>query len=367
MNYTYQHYQIGLTLLYGVGPKRARLISEKFPDLGLFFNASVQQLHARTGFSIPFLKQLNRKEALLQSENIVRFLKIKSIRTLFYSDPDYPRRLHNCSDAPLLLYFLGNSTLNDLHFVSVVGTRNCTNYGADICRELISTLNPEQTVLISGLALGIDTLAHTCALEFGIPTIGVLGHGLDRIYPYKNRYLAEEMISHGGLLTEFIPGTTPDRENFPKRNRIVAGLCDATIVVESGSKGGSIITAELANDYNRDVFAYPGSVYSKSSSGCNDLIRNQRAHLISCGDDFLKIMNWNALTNAPLMSAPKLFPDVSDLQRAILAQLSSEPLPIDLIAQRSQLPISELNTELFHLEMENLVQQLPGRTYSLTS
>jgi DNA processing protein len=366
VNYTYQHYQIGLTLLHRVGPKRARIISESFPDLEAFFKLSTKQLHARTGFKLTFLRQLNRTEALQQSEAVLAFLKQKQIRTIFHTDIDYPRRLHNCPDAPLLLYYLGDCSFNDLQFVSIVGTRSCTNYGADICREFVSTLIPEQTVIVSGLALGIDTLAHTYALEFGIPTIGVLGHGLDRIYPSQNRVLAKKMIHQGGLLTEFIPGTSPDRENFPKRNRIVAGLCDATIVIESGAKGGSIITAELANDYNRDVFAYPGSVYAKSSSGCNALIRRQKAHLISCGADFMKIMNWNSIQDSPTPKPPALFHDLNDLQRAILVQLSSDPLPIDLIAQRSKLSISELNAELFHLEMENLVQQLPGRTYCLT-
>ncbi|MCH2224276.1 MAG: DNA-processing protein DprA [Crocinitomicaceae bacterium] len=365
MNYTYRHYQISLTLLNGVGTKRARIISNLFPDLEIFFNLPVKQLHAQTGFTTRFLKQLNRKKALRQSEEVISFIQKRQIQILFYTDIDYPRRLLNCPDAPLILYFLGNCTFNDLQFVSIVGTRACTEYGANICRELVSTLNPEQTVIVSGLALGVDTMAHTHALEFGIPTIGVLGHGLDRIYPSQNRELAKKMTKTGGLLTEFIPGTAPDRENFPKRNRIVAGLCDATIVIESATKGGSIITAELANDYNRDVFAYPGSVYAKSSSGCNSLIRSQKAHLISCGNDFIKIMNWNSTEGAPSSNPPTLFHDLNDLQQKILNQLSVKPLPIDLIAQRASIPISALNTELFHLEMENLVRQLPGRTYCL--
>lgn len=216
---------------------------------------------------------------------------------------------------------------------------------------------------MSGLAHGIDACVHRYCLEYNVTTYGVLGHGFDRIYPSQNLRLAEEMLDQGGLISEFIPGTNPDRENFPKRNRIVAGISDATIVVESKIKGGSLITANLANDYNRDVFAFPGSIRDETSQGCNILIASQKAHLIQRPEDFLNLMAW-APDKAQKSVQRKLFPDLSEKQKSIVEFIANgTKIQIDVLSLKTKLPISQLNTELFHLEMDGVILSLPGKKY----
>jgi DNA processing protein len=308
---------------------------------------------------------MKREDALRKSIDVVIHLKRNNIRALFYNDIDYPRRLKQCIDAPSIIYMKGNVSLNESKVVAIVGTRNATHYGKQICRELISSFKNLNIIVVSGLALGIDVTAHRSCLEFGIPTIGVLGHGFDRVYPAKHGSVAKHMLNNGGLITEFVPGTKPDRENFPKRNRIVAGMCDATIVIESKLKGGSLITAHLANDYNRDVFAFPGSIHHETSQGCNKLIADQKAHLIQCPDDFFKLMNWKEdQKNIDVQGI--LFPSLSAKQKLILDIIAQErEAQIDVIALKAKTPISELNPELFHLEMEGVIQCLPGKQYRL--
>ncbi|MDG1333349.1 MAG: DNA-processing protein DprA [Crocinitomicaceae bacterium] len=304
-----------------------------------------------------------RKEALKTSEGIVSFIEKHEIKTVFYTDENYPKRLSECADAPLLLYQKGKDELQFERWVAVVGTRNATPYGKAICRELIQSFQGKNIVVVSGLALGIDSYVHQYCLEFDVPTIAVLGHGLDRIYPHKNRELAKSILQKGSLLTEFPPNTLPDRENFPKRNRIVAGLCDATVVIESNSKGGSLITADLANGYSRDVFAYPGSVFHASSQGCNDLIRSDKAHLIGSGRDFLELMEWNEV---PVKKKALIIPpNLSPLQKEITSAIGSSTIHIDELAEKTRLSLSTLNIELFDLLMGGSLNELPGKRYSL--
>lgn len=365
MNYTYLHYQIGLTLLYGVGPKRARFLLELLPGIESLFLLSPDELSAITGIRKSFFKDMSTVAALETADRVIAFNQQHGITPLFYDDPKFPRRLKTCDDAPLMLYQKGHIDLNQYHFAAIVGTRKHTHYGQSICEELIQSFKHTNICVVSGLALGIDALSHQYCLENDVPTIAVLGHGLDRIYPYQNRKMAKEIVESGALLTEFIPGTKPDRENFPKRNRIVSGMCDATIVVESNSRGGSIITANLANDYNRDVFAFPGSIFQSQSAGCNDLIREQKAHLVRNGKDILQLMNWTQKHVSTNHIQRPLFPDLSKVQRTIVSFLSREPIQIDVLAHRAQIPISQLNTELCYLELEGVIQSLPGKTFCL--
>jgi DNA processing protein len=365
LNYTYLHYQIGLTLLYRIGPIKAKALLRSVNSIEDLFLLSPSELEKISGFKASFIKESQRAEALLKSVEVVNHLQRNQIYPLFYDDPNYPRRLKNCIDAPLMLYQKGSVSLNPSKIVAIVGTRAATSYGKQICENLIQSFSGSDITVVSGLALGIDAHAHRLCLEHNVPTIGVLGHGLDRIYPAQNRSLANKMLNDGGLITEFIPGTDPDRENFPKRNRIVAGISDATIVIESKTKGGSLITAHLANDYNRDVFAFPGNVNTESSQGCNRLIANQKAHLIQNPQDFLTLMNWTE-------SSPKkpvqriLFPKLNTKQKSIVEIISkSAGVQIDVISIKTNLPITLLNTELFHLEMEGVIRSLPGKTYSL--
>lgn len=363
VDYTYLHYRIALTLLNRVGPKKAKRLLASLENWEELFVLKPQELSRKVGFSPSFIRRMARKEALEASKGIVSFIEKHTINTVFYTDGNYPKRLAECADAPLMLYQKGEEKLDFEHWVAVVGTRNATPYGKAICRELIESFQGKNIVVVSGLALGIDSYVHRYCLEFDVPTIAVLGHGLDRIYPHRNRELAKSIVQQGSLLTEFPPNTLPDRENFPKRNRIVAGLCDATIVVESNVKGGSLITADLANGYNRDVFAYPGSIFQSSSLGCNDLIRTNRAHLISSGKEFLDLMAWNKQeSKKKLTSLPS---DLTQIQQTITEAIGTSTLHIDELAEKTRINLSTLNIELFDLLMIGSLNELPGKRYAI--
>ena len=278
-------------------------------------------------------------------------------------DQNYPRRLKQCQDAPVILYYKGTSELNQKKIISVVGTRNETNYGQSILEELINSLKDQNVLVISGLAYGVDIHAHRLCLENKIETIAVLGHGLDRIYPNAHRTTAAKMTLHGGLLTEFPTNTNPDRENFPMRNRIIAGLSDANIVVESKESGGSMITADLANDYSRDVFAYPGDVNRVFSSGCNKLIKNQKAHLVTKASDILKIMNWET---KPFPSHHSIDLGLSDLEQKIVDFLiKNGEVHSDCLCNALVLPPSQLSVILFNLTLKNVIQAAKGNRTQL--
>lgn len=361
MDYTYLHYRIALALLNRVGPKKARKLLESLDNCEQLFTLRASEIHRRTRFPVSFIKNMKREEALRTSEGIVSFIEKHQVNIIFYTDEDYPKRLSECPDAPLLLYQKGERSLAYNHWVAVVGTRNATPYGKSICRELIQSFQGKGIAVVSGLALGIDSYVHQYCLEFNVPTIAVLGHGLDRIYPRKNRDLAKSIIQSGSLLTEFPPNTLPDRENFPKRNRIVAGLCDATIVIESNTKGGSLITADLANGYNRDVFSYPGNIFQSSSQGCNDLIRSNKAHLITSSKDFLDLMGWNTISNKQKENLIRQ--DLSPIQQEIASAIGTSTVHIDELAERTRLNLSTLNIELFDLLMSGALNELPGKRF----
>jgi len=363
---SHEIYKIALSQLHGVGPVRASQLISKIDTIETLFTESIKSIWLETGFSKTILKSLKREEALIKAEKQVEFNQKSNILTHFFLDKDYPRRLKQCGDPPIVIYSKGNLNLNQTKIVSIVGTRNLTNYGTKLIHELIESLKNQDIQVISGLAYGVDILAHRLCVINKIETIGVLGHGLDRIYPFKHRATAIEMLEKGGLVTEFMINTNPDRENFPMRNRIVAGMADATIVVESKIKGGSIITAELANDYSRDVFAFPGDVDRPFSEGCNDLIRKQKAHLITKGDDFLTFMNWKE-SQKKIVQQKQLFHDFSPDEMKIIEILEeSEELHADVLCMKSGITPSQINVVLFNLEMSNAIQQLPGKRFKLT-
>lgn len=311
---------------------------------------------------------MQRTQALTIADSALHFHEKHQIDSVFYTDTAYSRRLNQCADAPTQLFYKGKIDLNNARFVAVVGTRSATPYGKQLCRELIATFQGRNIVVVSGLALGIDAYVHRYCVEFGIPTIGVLGHGLDRIYPAANRTLATKMLSKGGLLTEFVPGVKPDRENFPKRNRIVAGLCDATIVVESKSSGGSLITAHIANSYNRDVFAFPGPIYQETSQGCNALIAGAKAHLLESPEAFTTFMNWEAQTEPRPGAQLHWFPELSETQQEIAAAVQKTPkIQMDVLAGQLAMPISTLQVELLQLRLAGIVEELPGKQFCLAA
>lgn len=366
MNYTNQHYEIAVTQLFGFGPIKTKQLLESVQEVRDLFEFSEKKLAELSGFDVRLLKKMERKKALLWSEKVVKDIEKYDIQTLFYSHPNYPRRLKQCVDAPLLLYTRGAINLNDSKFVAIVGTRNETEYGKRICKELIQSLEASNIIVVSGLAYGIDISVHKNCLKMNVPTVAVLAHGLEMVYPRIHQKTAKDMCLTGGLVTEFPPFTNPDRENFPMRNRIVAGLCDATIVIESQRKGGSLITAELANDYNRDVFAFPGSVFELSSEGCNRLIASNKAHSISSGADFLQKMGWNEENSASKPVQKSIFPLLTDEEQLIVDLLQVQPeVSIDLIAMKLQMPISKLSVHLFQMEMSGILKPLPGNKCQL--
>ena len=357
-------YQIGITLVPGIGDVNGKKLIHWFGSAEAVFKAKEKELLLIPGIGRKAVRNILQQKVLHRAEKEIRFIEKNHIRPLFFLDDDFPQRLLNCYDHPLMLYYRGKADLNHQRMIAFVGTRRATDYGKEQCKELIDGLREKGIFLVSGLAYGIDGCAHRQAVEREIPTIAVLGHGLDRIYPTPHRKLAEEMLKHGGgLLTEFLSQTTPDRENFPKRNRIVAGMVDAVVVIESDKKGGALITAELANSYNRDVFALPGRVTDQFSTGCNFLIKTNKAALIQTADDIAYLMGWESRKMAGSRQT-RLFTELSETEKIIYELLNDGGIHgIDKLIIRSGLTPSAVSAALLNLEFNGKVRSLPGKQY----
>ena len=309
-------------------------------------------------------------DALHRAAAEMEFVTKNNIRVLTIGDTDYPQRLCECPDAPLLLYYKGSADLNQGHVINIVGTRHCTTYGQDIVRRLITDLRTlcPQVLIVSGLAYGIDICAHRNALEQGFETVAVLAHGLDQIYPPQHRKDAIKMLSQGGLLTEYMSQTEALPNNFRQRNRIVAGVSDATILVESAFKGGGLITCRIAQEYGRDVFAFPGAVGMSFSEGCNKMIRNNTAALITSAEDLLESLGWQTMQQKPEAVERQLFPDLTPEEQQVVGLLQqTNDLQLNIISVKSNIPIGQLTALLFSLEMKGIVKPLAGGTYHLVS
>ncbi|MCI7118445.1 DNA-processing protein DprA [Prevotella sp.] len=311
-------------------------------------------------------------EPMRRAEEELAFDEAHNIVPLLMNDDSYPERLRRCEDAPLVLYYRGTSNLNNRHIISVVGTRHCTIYGQDIIRQFCADLKRmcPDTIIISGLAYGVDINTHRAALKNGMETVGILAHGLDYLYPTAHRETATEMLNQGGLATEFMTGTNADKMNFVRRNRIIAGLADATIVVESAEKGGSLITANLAQDYARDVFAFPGNINLPYSKGTNKLIRENKAALITSADDFIYSMGWDNDTQLIKAKANgierQLFPELNENEKKIVAVLQkNNDLQMNTICTQTGLPIPATSAALFNMEMLGVVKLMAGGMYHL--
>ena len=311
-------------------------------------------------------------DAMKRAEAEVKYMEEHKIRAYTLLDDDYPQRLLECADAPLVLYTIGNADLNQTKIISIVGTRHITTYGSDLCSKFIRELHEmcPQVLIVSGLAYGVDICAHRESLANGYDTLGVLAHGLDQIYPYHHRDTAAMMVNHGGLLTEFMTQTNADKANFVRRNRIVAGCSDATIVVESAVKGGSLITAEIAQSYDRAVFAFPGNVGQPFSEGCNNLIRDNGAALIGSAEDFVKAMGWqnDAVRRQALADGieRQLFPELSPEEQKIVGLLQqTNDLQLNIISVKTGIAIHQITALLFQLEMKGVVKPLAGGMYHL--
>lgn len=310
----------------------------------------------------------NWDDALRRAAAEMEFIEKSGIQALTMQDEDYPQRLRECPDAPVVLYYKGVADLNQRYILNMVGTRHCTPYGQDLVRRFVSDLRQlcPQVLIVSGLAYGIDVCAHRNALERGYETVGVLAHGLDQIYPSAHRPVAVEMVKHGGLLTEYMSQTQPLANNFRQRNRIVAGISDATILVESAFKGGGLITCRVAQEYGRDVFAFPGAVGMPFSEGCNHLIRNNTAALITSARDFVEVMGWPTTQQQAEAVERQLFPELSAEEEQVVSLLKqTNDLQLNIISVKTNLPMGKLTALLFQLEMKGVVKPLAGGTYHL--
>jgi len=358
-------YQIALTLIPGIGDINGKRLVSYCGGIEAVFNENKAALLKIPGIGPITLKSILNKSVFSQAEKEIRFIEKFNIQTFFYLEKNYPHRLKNCEDGPIMLYYKGNSDLNSTRILSIVGTRKASPYGKRMCKEVIEDLKDSEVTIVSGLAYGIDTQAHKNAVVQGLPTIGVLAHGLDWMYPAANRVLAGKMLKNGGLLTEFRSDTNPDRENFPRRNRIIAGLSDAVLVIESALKGGALITAEIANSYNRDVFAIPGRTNDPYSQGCNFLVKTNRAALIQSAKDIQYILNWDDEEKSSFKQK-KIFFDFNTEEQTIVDLLKeNEILGIDQIGIKANFPISKVASTLLNLEFQGVIQCLPGKVFKL--
>lgn len=363
-------YSIGLTLLPGIGSVTARSLVAYCGSPEAVFREKRSKLEKIPGIGPQTAHVITHPEiiqdALQRAEKEIRFMEKNGIRAVFFTDPDYPFRLKQCEDAPVLLFSRGNTDLKADRMIAVVGSRKSTDYGHRVCEELIEALSGYGITVVSGLAYGIDIVAHRTALQYGLATIGVVAHGLDLVYPAEHRKTAEKMEEKGGLLTEFLSRTKMNPEYFPRRNRIVAGMTQATLVVEAHYKSGALITAEIANSYDREVFSVPGRIGDESSEGCNLLIRANKAMLIQSADDIAKSLGWDQPAQPLIHRQADLFTGLNAEEEALVKVLKgAEKVHIDDLCSAADLPMSRASGILLNLEFSGKVRSLPGKMYSL--
>lgn len=357
-------YNIALTLIPHIGDVLAKKLLAYCGSAEQVFKEKRSALEKIPGIGTAYAQAVLHHSVFDRAEEEMQFIRDHSIQPVFYQDSTYPKRLSHCDDSPVMLYLKGNVDLNTRKIISIVGTREATSYGKDLCEKLIHELSMHDVLIVSGLAYGIDTHAHRAALDNHLPTVCVLAHGLDKIYPSANSSIALKMLDSGGWLSDFISGTKPDRENFPRRNRIVAGISDATIVIESKAKGGSLITADIANSYNRDVFAFPGRTDDACSAGCNALIKQHKAALIQSAADVIYLLGWEQANSAKAPVQKQLFIDLKPEEEVLVNLLKEKnQLPIDDICLLSNLPMSKVSSLLLTLEFSGLIKSLPGKIY----
>ncbi len=355
--------RIALTLIPGIGDVHGKRLVAYCGGPEAVFREKRKNLMKVPGIGEVIANAVQRKEILDRAEQELEFLRKYQIDALFYLDPGYPDKLKHCDDGPIMLYYKGNANLSQKRILSVVGTRKPSEYGKAVCEAIVQDLAGQGILIVSGLAYGVDTIAHRSAIHCGLPTIGVLAHGLDLIYPFSNRALAGKMVANGGLLTEFLSKTKLNRDYFPRRNRIIAGIADATLVIESAEKGGALITADIANSYNRDVFAVPGKVTDEKSAGCNLLIRSNKAALVRSAADISYSMGWEQ-SGAHIQGQQKLFTEMTEEEKKVYILLEEKKeADIDEIFLNSGLTPSKVASVLLKLEFEGLVRSLPGKRY----
>ena len=356
-------YEIGITLVPGIGNIGGKKLIAYCGGAEAVFKEKKRNLEAVAGLNAKSIAAIISQKVLSRAEKEIKYLDKMNIKPLFYLDTDYPKRLQHCNDSPVMLYYKGATNLNACRVVGIVGTRNASDYGRAMTEKIVEQLTSDNVLIVSGLAYGIDAIAHRSAIKFNIPTVGVLGHGLQMIYPNGNRKLAQSMLQNGGLLTEYLYGTLPEKENFPQRNRIVAGMIDCLVVVESALKGGALITADIADSYDRDVFAFPGRAGDLFSEGCNHLIKNNKANLILDVADIRYVMRWDTDVKMPNKQM-RLFREFnSDEQLVLNAFGPDEVVHIDKIITETNMSLPKLASVLLSLEFDGVLSALPGKRY----
>ncbi len=356
-------YLLALLKVDGVGDIMAKKLLTHCGNAEAVFKTKSVQIAGIDGIGSVLLKNLKDKSIFEKANQELEFIKSERINVSHFQDASYPDRLKHCIDSPVLLFTSGNIDLKNKKLISIVGTRQVTSYGIDFCKKLIEDLLPLDPIIVSGFAYGVDIVAHQLAMENGLQTIGVLAHGLNQIYPKTHKKYIAKMEENGGFITEFWSSSNPDKEKFVRRNRIVAGMTEATIVIESADKGGSLITANLANDYNREVFAVPGRVTDRYSQGCNDLIKTQKANVLTSAADLIYVLNWD-IEKKPKAIQKQLFIDLEPDEQKIydFLQKNGKEL-LDIIALECNFPIFKISAILLNMELKGLIRPLPGKMF----
>lgn len=358
---------LALLKVEGVGDIVAKKLINHCGSAESVFQSKTQHLQSIDGIGDVLIKNLKNKAVFEKAEKELHFIQVEKNTVLHYQEANYPERLKHCIDGPVLLFGSGNMNFENRKMISIVGTRQITSYGTDFCKKLIEDLAIFNPIIVSGFAYGVDIVAHQAAMENNLQTIGVLAHGLNQIYPNPHKKYVAKMEDNGGFLTEFWSNSNPDKENFVRRNRIVAGMSEATIVIESAEKGGSLITAMIANDYNRDVFAVPGRISDKFSQGCNNLIKTQRANLMTSAADLVYILNWEIVSqkrNDSKSVQKQLFVSLDENEQKIYDYLQKNGKQIlDIVALECDFPIFKISSILLNMELKGVIRPLPGKLF----
>ncbi len=361
-------YQVALSMVPGIGDITIKTLVSYCGSAGEVFKKTKYQLSKIPGMGMIQAGKIKSFNNFHTAEQEVKKCEDHDIEILFVADAKYPRKLKHAPDSPSVLFYKGTADLNNPKSVAIVGTRRSTSYGREFTVKLIEQLAPHNPLIVSGLAYGIDIMAHRSALKNNLETIGIMASGLDIIYPGQHRKTASQMLQQGGLLTEFPIGTIPDAHNFPSRNRVIAGMCDVIVVIEAAEKGGALITAEIANSYSRDVFALPGDISNKFSRGCNNLIKQNKAHLLTSAKDIEYIMNWETKA-APKQNEEKYYDysKLSEDEKNLIETIKSSTggLVIDELSWKSNIPLNKLASLLLNLEFNGIIKCLPGKKYKL--
>lgn len=356
-------YLLALQRVEGVGDIMAKKLITHYGSAEAVFNTKNAAIAAIDGVGSMLLKNLKDKLVFEKATQELEFIKTNDIKALYFQDEEYPERLKQCIDGPLLLFTSGNINLKNRKIISIVGTRQITSYGTEFCRKLIEDLSPLDPIIVSGFAYGVDIAVHQLAIEYNLQTIGVVAHGLNQIYPKTHKKYVAKVEENGGFMTEFWSSSNPDKENFVRRNRIVAGMSEATIVIESADRGGSLITANMANDYNRDVFAVPGRVTDKYSQGCNNLIKTQKANVLTSAADLVYILNWDIQKDTKPVQKQLFVTLDEDEQKVYDYLLKTGKELMDIIALRCDFPIYRISGMLLNMELKGVVRPLPGKLF----